>query len=377
MLGDLRSVRLFAETFGEAPDHLGRAPGRVNLMGDHTDYNDGFVLPMALDRSTWIAFKPRRGRRVRVASEGYPAAEFDLDDLDRSGPSWLRYVTGVAWSIGADDLAGWDGALATDVPIGAALSSSAALEIAVALAFAQASEIEWVPERMAIAAQRAEAEWVGMECGIMDQLAAACSVADHALFIDCRTLEASPIPMPTGVSTVVLDTGTRRELVDSAYNERRATCSRVAADRNVPALRDLEESDLAAIEDDNDRKRARHVVTENARATAAAAAMTEGDSQALGALMVESHASLRDDFEVSSPALDAMVDSALTTPGCRGARMTGAGFAGCAVALVDTEVLADFIPAALDRYEDVAGRRGAAYPSRPGDGASLQPWRQL
>lgn len=376
MLGDARSTRLFGETYGSAPAHLGRAPGRVNLLGDHTDYNDGFVLPMALDRSTWIAFTPRTDKRVRVVSEGYSAADFDLERLERDDPGWLRYLTGVAWSLGGEQLFGWDGAIASDVPIGAALSSSAALEIATALAFAESTHIEWDPKQMAIAAQRAEADWVGMQCGIMDQLAAACSVADHALFLDCRSLDTVPIPMPDGASVVVLDTGTRRELVESAYNERRAMCAAVAAEMGLPSLRDLAEVDINTISSEVGRRRARHVVTENARTKAAADSMAAGDPEKLGALMVESHASLRDDFEASSPALDAMVAGTLEAPGCLGARMTGAGFAGCAVALVETAALFEFLPVVLDRYSAETGRQGIAYPSRPGAGATLDTWKQ-
>jgi len=370
-----RARLLFRSTFGSSPAFVVRAPGRVNLIGDHTDYNAGFVLPMAIERASCIALRPRGDRRVRLVSEGYPSGGFRLDALERSEPRWLEYVKGVAWALGPGGTAGWDGAVATDIPVGAGLSSSAALELAAARAFAVAAGTDWDPVAAARAAQRAEVEWVGVACGIMDQLVIACAEADRALFIDCRSLEWSGRVLPAGTTVVVLDTGTRRGLVGSAYNERRAACEEAAARLELDALRDAGEDDLARLPPGDLRRRARHVVSENARTIAAAEAMQRSDAARLGGLMVESHRSLRDDFEVSSEALDAMVAAALSAPGCWGARMTGAGFGGSAVALVGTAAVGDFTAAVLGAF-GAAGGAGAAYPGRPAAGVQCLPWSE-
>ncbi len=371
-----RARRLFERSFRGAPTHLVRAPGRVNLIGDHTDYNDGFVLPMAIERATWVALRPRGDRRVWLVSEGYPEARFHLDDLDRAGPPWGQYVKGVAWAIGPGGTAGWDGAVATDIPVGAGLSSSAALELAAARAFSVAAGTAWDPPAAARAAQRAEVEWVGMPCGIMDQLVIASAEAGRALFIDCRTLEWAGRVLPPGSTVVVLDTGTRRDLVRSAYNERRAACEEAAARLGVTALRDVGEDDLVRLPPGELQRRARHVVSENARTVAAAEAMERSDAARLGALMVESHRSLRDDYEVSSEALDAMVAAALAAPGCLGARLTGAGFGGSAVALVESASVEGFVASTLRAYGTPGGSVAAAYPSRPAAGVECRPWSE-
>jgi len=328
-----RVIGGFEKLFGGRPAFLVRAPGRVNLIGEHTDYNDGFVLPMAMERAVWIALRPRDDRRVRVRSLDFDGtAEIDLDDLHRGDPAWAEYVRGVAWSLQEEgfDLCGWEGVTAGDVPIGAGLSSSAALELAAARAFASASGLEWDPRRMALLSQRAENRWVGMNCGIMDQLIAAQGEPGHALLIDCRSLDSRPVPLPPGTEAVVLDTGTRRGLTGSAYNERRARCEEAARLFGVRALRDVDEEEFRRREGDLDetaRRRARHVITENARTLRAAEAMSGGDPREAGRLMDMSHASLRDDFEVSSPELDAIVEITRRLDGCYGAR-EAAGEAG-------------------------------------------------
>lgn len=350
---------LFSERFREPPATVLRAPGRVNLIGEHTDYNDGFVLPLAIDRAVWIALRPRADRAVHVwSSEFTETAQFALDRLERGGggPSWSEYVKGTAWALeGAGHrLSGWDGVIGSDVPIAAGLSSSAALELATARAFAATSRITWDPAAMARLAQRAENEWVGVNCGIMDQMISAVGREGHAVLIDCRTLDTKAVPLPANVVVVILDTATRRGLVDSAYNERRRQCEAAAAFFGVAALRDVTPDMLAARAgglDATAARRARHVVTENARTLAAADAMCGGDAAVLGTLMNESHDSLREDFEVSSPALDTMVEIAQTQRGCHGARMTGAGFGGCAVALVDRDTSPDFVEQVAAEYE--------------------------
>jgi len=354
-----------------------RSPGRVNLIGEHTDYNDGFVLPMAIDRAVWIGLRPRDDRRVVVQSIDFDQrAEFSLDQLSHDESGWPEYLKAVAWSLGEAgyELAGWEGVLMGDVPLGAGLSSSAALEMATARAFSAAAGWSWEPARMAQLAQRAENEWVGVACGIMDQLVSGCGVEGHALLIDCRSLELEAVPLPPGVAVVVLDTGTRRGLVDSAYNERRSQCSAAAEFFRVKALRDVD-VDLfqrtSADLDEVTRRRAFHVITENERTLRAAEAMRRGEAQALGVLMNQSHVSLRDDYEVSCDTLDAMVECASAHPACYGARMTGAGFGGCAVALIDAEAADDFVQKTTEAYQQRTSMEPAVYVCRATAGTQV------
>lgn len=365
----------FARYWGGAPTFIVRAPGRVNLIGDHTDYNDGFVLPMAIDRAAWIALRPRSDRVVWLTSlDFHETAELHLDDLHNEQAGWSEYVKGVAWALQARGylLHGWEGVLIGDVPIGAGLSSSAALEIAAARAFQLVGGWAWDAAAMALAAQAAENQWVGMNCGIMDQLISAAGVAGHALLIDCRSLAVQPVPLPPDTAVVVLDTATRRGLVDSAYNARRSQCEAAARSFGVSHLRDVDLPTLMARADALDPvvlRRARHVVGENARVLAAVRAMQAGDAVTLGALMDAGHASLRDDFEVSSPALDAMVAQARRHVGCYGARLTGAGFGGCAVALVGATAVRSFVAEVSAAYTAETGHIPAVYVCRPMAGA--------
>ena len=369
-------VDLFRQRFGGSPTHVARAPGRVNLIGEHTDYNDGFVMPLALSESVWLAFRARDDGRVLLHSaDAERPAAFRLDGFAR-GTGWAEYPKGVAWALqdAGHDLIGVEGAVVSDVPRGAGLSSSAALELAVARALAEASEIVWDPTAMALAGQRAENGWVGVQCGVMDQMAIACGGAGHAVLLDCRSLDVTHVPLVGDTAVLVLDTGTRRGLVDSAYNERRAACERAAAALGASALRDVTLDALAGGEQTLDPvafRRARHVVTENARVLDAADAMRTGDAARLGALMVASHASLRDDYDVSSDALDAFVEAALDQPGCLGARMTGAGFGGCAVALVEAEHARSVSESAADAYRQRTGHKPTVYLAVASAGASL------
>ena len=375
----------FRERYGESPAHLVRAPGRVNLIGEHTDYNDGFVLPMAIDRAVWIALRGIDTDEVRVHGLDFEAdGRFDLAALraEDAAPAesvatdagWLEYLRGTAWALlGAGcQLRGWEGVVSGDVPIGAGLSSSAALEMATARAFAAVSGFDWEPAAMARLGQRAENAWVGVNCGIMDQMISAAGRAGHALLLDCRSLVAEHVPLPAGTAVVVLDTGTRRGLVDSAYNERRSQCEKVAAHFDVPALRDLTSKALAARAaelDDTARRRAAHVISENERTLEAAAALAAGDAARMGALMDASHISLRDDFEVSSEALDVMVECARRQEGCHGARMTGAGFGGCAVALAADAAADSLAASTVAAYRDATGNEPSAYLCQATDGA--------
>jgi galactokinase len=371
-------VRAFEARFGEVPAFVARAPGRVNLIGEHTDYNDGFVLPMAIERSVWIALRPRADGAVSVHSLDFgETAEFALEPLERGGPEWSEYLKGTAWALAeaGHRLRGWEGVMASDVPIGAGLSSSAALELATARAFAAVSGIAWEPGAMARLAQMAENRWVGVNCGIMDQMISAAGEEGHAVLIDCRSLKTRAVPLPQGTVVVILDTATRRGLVDSAYNERRRQCEAAAAFFGVPALRDVAPgafTEAVAGLDPLAARRARHVVTENARTLVAAEAMRAGNAGALGALMNASHDSLRDDFEVSSPALDAMVEIARAQRGCHGARMTGAGFGGCAVALVDAAEGAAFARDVAAAYERRTGLVPQIYVTGASAGAGLR-----
>lgn len=373
-----RATDAFSQRFGEPPALLARAPGRVNIIGEHTDYNDGFVLPMAIDRAIWIALSPRADRRVVVHSLDFASrADIDLDRLNHADDGWPEYLRGVAWALQAAGLPlrGWQGVMAGDVPIGSGLSSSAALELALARAFQTVSGFAWEPAAIARHARRAENDWVGMNCGIMDQMISAAGEAGSALLIDCRSLATTPVPLPAASVAVVMDSMTRRGLVDSAYNERRSQCEAAARYFSVTALRDVAESDFtqrATQLDDLTRRRARHVISENARTLAAAAAMRRGDASRLGALMNASHDSLRNDFEVSTAALDALVEAARSEPGCFGARLTGAGFGGCAVALVHVDAVDDFVPAVTRKYEVVNGQAPTLYACQPAAGASVR-----
>jgi galactokinase len=350
----------------------------VNLIGEHTDYNDGFVFPMAIDRAVWIALRPRPDGRVVAASLDFDETrEFDLGSLvKKDSDSWVEYLKGTAWALqGAGHvLKGFDGVVAGDVPLGAGLSSSASIEMATARAFAAASGLPWEPAPMALLGQKAENKWVGVNCGIMDQLISAAGVRDKALLIDCRSLETQPVPLPRGTVVVVLDTATRRGLVDSAYNERRAQCEAAARLFGVKALRDVTSARLAARAAELEPvtfRRARHVVTEDERTLAAAEAMRANDAARLGTLMDESHESLRHDFEVCNDGLNAMVDEARRAPGCFGARMTGAGFGGCAVALVAADHAEAFVRQVEAGYRKATGLDPKVYVCRATNGAEI------
>ena len=371
-----RVVQAFEQYCGGQPVFIVQAPGRVNLIGEHTDYNDGFCLPLAIDRATWIALRPRDGEVNVHALDMDDAAMFALDALPRDGADWSRYVAGVAWALQQNGytLCGWEGVLRGDVPIGSGLSSSAALELAMARAFAAVSGFEWQPTRMAQIAQQTENRWLGLQSGIMDQLISANGVAGHALLMDCRTLSLSPVPLPAGTAVVVMDTKTPRGLVNSAYNQRRAECERAAEVLGVAALRDADLTDLEQAADRLDAvvfRRARHVISENERTLRAAEAMRAGDAAALGRLMNASHDSLRDDYEVTSHTLDTMVNSARRQSGCLGARMTGAGFGGCAIALVRQADVTPFMANVAREYEQTTGLTPDLFPCQPSAGAGL------
>jgi galactokinase len=369
-----RCIASYAARWGE-PAIVARAPGRVNLIGEHTDYNDGFALPMAIGFDTVIALgsvgDPHQGP-VTVVSEGFGTAELDPAAEPSSSPDWARHVAGIVHLAAAEGLpaAGWRATIATDIPVGAGLSSSAALEVATVTALLARSGREWPPLAIARLGQRVENEVVGVPSGIMDQLISAGAVAGHASLMDCRALTLEPTPMPAGVAVAVLDTKTRRSLVEGSYRDRREACDRVSRLLGARALRDVGIGDLAAVADPTDRSRARHVITENDRTVAAAAAMWNGDAVEVGRLMAESHRSLRDDFAVSGPGLDAIVEVATAAPGSLGARMTGGGFAGCAVALVEAAATERFADAVRDGYR-YGGHTAEVWVCAPAAGAAI------
>jgi galactokinase len=341
-----RVAAVFAQRTGRDPEGVWAAPGRVNLIGEHTDYNDGFVLPAAIDRLVLAAAGRRRDGRLRLWSlQAGPPADLALEDV---GPGrvegWAAYPAGVAWALGQAgvELGGADLVVDGDVPAGSGLSSSAALECATATALADLHGAALDRATLAGLARRAENEVVGVPSGVMDQMVSMLGRAGHALFLDTRSLATEQVPLPleaAGLCLVVLDTRAGHRLVDGAYADRRAACEAAAAVLGVPALRDatLEQVEAAAgALGDPGLRRARHVVTENARVLEAVALLRAGDLDRLGPLLAASHASLRDDYEVSSPELDTAV-AAATDAGAVGARMTGAGFGGSAVALARAE----------------------------------------
>jgi galactokinase len=342
------------------------APGRVNLIGEHTDYNDGFVLPAAIDLGISIAMVPTDDRRVELRLlDGGERAVLELDTIgDRRG-HWLDYVAGTAWAMAEAGLPtrGFRGLLASDLPAGAGLSSSAALELAAAWALSGGEGPAADRMRMAQIARRAENGYVGVQSGLMDQFAVAFGRADHALLLDCRSLEHRAVPLPAGTRLVICHTSVPRNLAASAFNTRRAECERAVAAlaSRVPGIRALRDADLTALDavrgdlDDAAFRRARHVITEDARVVAMVDALAAGDLDAVAAAMTASHASLRDDYEVSSDALDALVAIAVSVPGVIGARLTGAGFGGCTVNLVHDDAVAGLREAVETRYPGMTG----------------------
>ena len=346
-----------------------RVPGRVNLIGDHTDYNDGFVLPLAIDRDCLIAFAPRDDGRVRVQS--LDVADGDVD-LDASGadsaaavePQWGRFVAGALAALAERGRApaGMDAAVASTVPAGSGLSSSSALSVALTLALATVAGFDLDPNGLAQAALDGEVRATAVPGGLMDQLTALLGRRGRALLIDCRALTAEPIPLPNAYAVLVVHSGLSRTLARSAYARRRETCEAAARELDLPALRD------ASLDQVRDEPIARHVVTENARVLEFAEALRAGDTTKLGPLLLASHASLRDDYEVSTPELDLAVDL-LVEHGAIGARLTGAGFGGCVVALVDRSRAADVAAKTVARYRAETGLQSASFIVNAVDGA--------
>ena len=388
-LSDSRTVEMveaFRQQFDAAPTHVSSGPGRVNLIGEHTDYNDGFVLPVALKRDVRFVFRPRADRSVRLFSLEYSEPyTFDLDRLAHDDDSlWVNYVQGMAWSLEEAGLrlTGIDAVLSGNVPRGSGLSSSAALEVSAAHAFMAAADQLTVltGPQIAKAAQRAENEFVGVNCGIMDQFISVLGKENHALLIDCRSLTYELVPMPEDAALVIGNTRASRSLASSAYNERRAECEAGVAllQSALPAIRALRDVTSTELEEhktllpESIYRRCRHIVSENERVMETVDAFCRNDLVSVGRLMDASHESLRDDYLVSSPALDAMVAAMRSTPGCFGARLTGAGFGGCAVALVEPgaeQLVADAI---FEQYPRATNIWPEVYTTRASDGAKVE-----
>jgi len=371
--------QIFNDTFGYAPTHAIQAPGRVNLIGEHTDYNDGFVLPCAIDYQTVIACAKRDDRQVRIVAVDYDNQQdsFSLDApiLSVKEPMWANYVRGVVKHLQQRDASfgGVDMVIAGDVPQGAGLSSSASLEVAVGTVFQQLYHLKLDGAAIAVNGQEAENQFVGCNCGIMDQLISALGKKDHAMLLDCRTLGTRPVSMPKDVAVVIINSNFRRSLVGSEYNMRREQCETGARFFAQPALRDVDIDQFKAVEHELDpqvAKRVRHVLTENARTLEAADALSKGDLKRMGELMAESHASMRDDFEITVPPIDALVEIVKAEIGDRGGvRMTGGGFGGCVVALMPFDLVDRVKAAVAEQYEAKTGIKETFYVCTASEGA--------
>jgi galactokinase len=377
-----KALSAFEAHFARPPEIVVRAPGRANLLGGHTDYNEGFVLPVALDRAAWIAAAPIAECEVRVYAldlDGYVA--FSLDPVPSAEGDWADYPRGVAWALQERGLetVGMEAVLTSSVPAGSGLSSSAAIEIAFAYTWQALIGFELGLRDLALTCQRAENVYVGVNCGILDQMASALGKKDHALLLDCRSLDTDAVPLPEGAAVVVADTGVRRQLASSEYNVRRAQCEQAVEILGqylptVHALRDVSLDDLEQLRAHLPEivyRRAQHIVTDNARVLQAAEALKDGDVITVGALMNGCHVSLRDDYEVSSLELDALVEAAWEVKGCYGARLTGAGFGGCTVALVATDSVPEFEAHVSAAYEAAFGRKPDVYACQSADGVGI------
>ena len=370
---DNNLIKQFKSTFGDEPRMFVQAPGRVNIIGEHPDYNDGFVLPMAIDRYVRVAFRPRSDDQIKLHSLEFDSVvDFSFNNFNHT-LDWQDYVKSIAWVLKINNytLKGWEGILSSNIPIGAGLGSSAALLVAILKVFSIICKFSWDGRLMAQFARQAENEWLNLKSGIMDQMISSLGRDGHAMLLDCRSLSPKFVPIPSKVKIIVLDTGTRRGLVESNYNERVKQCEESADYFGCGSLRDLSIKTF-----DNKKhglsnillKRARHVIYENYRTLEASKAMKQKDVKKIGYLMNESHQSLKEDYGVSSKELDIMVNTARKQKGCFGARMTGAGFGGCAVALVDQSFQKKFMKNIFDIYNLKTGIKPNIYLCEPSDG---------
>jgi len=387
MIDTLKST--FRARFGKEPQYIVRAPGRVNLLGEHVDYNDGFVLPAAIDRATYVALSPVASDHSTLVaadfaqevsfSAGTVPAKKQLDDS--SMPAWAHYPAGVMWVLNEAGLEtpSMQVVFSSNVPRGSGLSSSASVELAFATAWQTLGGWTKTPMELALLSQKAENHYVGVNCGIMDQFASACGVAGHLLLLDCRSLTWRTLPIPKDISIVIADTSMRRELTTSGYNERRQACEQAVQILskelpNIRALRDVSVDDFNRLSSQLPvlvEKRARHVIEEVERSQRAIPILEQGRIAEFGQIMNECHVSLRDLYEVSIPELDLMVDIAQGLAGCVGARLTGAGFGGCTVNLVESSVAETFAAELAKRYEAQTHKKPQVYICQASDGAGV------
>ncbi|MBY5945725.1 galactokinase [Photobacterium rosenbergii] len=371
----------FSSVLGYQATHLIQAPGRVNLIGEHTDYNDGFVLPCAIDYQAVVAAARRDDNIVRVVSVDYDnqTKEFDLTSEITFDEEcmWINYIKGVVKCLRGRgyEFAGADIAVSGNVPQGAGLSSSAALEVVIGQTFKTLYALEISQQEIALNGQQAENEFVGCNCGIMDQLISAEGEENHALLIDCRSLETKAVSMPEDMAVVIINSNKKRGLVDSEYNTRREQCEEAARIFGVKALRDVTIEQFNARVDELDEmvaKRARHVITENDRTEEAAIALSKGDIKRMGELMAESHASMRDDFEITVREIDYIVDTVKAVIGDQGGiRMTGGGFGGCVVSIVPPALVEEVKAVLAEKYEAETGLKETIYVCKAKAGAGV------
>ncbi len=384
-------VQTFHQRFGAAPTHLALAPARVNLLGEHVDYNAGFVLPAAIDRATYIAYSPAESaseHSTLVAADFAEEVSFAPENIaakttsdGSSLPEWARYPVGIAWALrkAGQTVRAINAVFASNVPRGAGLSSSASVEMAFVIAWQSLGGWFLDPMQRALLGQKAENQYVGVNCGIMDQFASACGVANHLLLLDCRSLEWQALPIPPDIAIVIADTSVRRTLTTSGYNERRQACEDAVniLSKDLPgiqALRDVSVDDFNRFSHQLPglvEKRARHVVEEVERSKRAIPLLQQGNIQEFGRIMNDCHVSLRDLYEVSIPQLNCMVEIAQSLPGCLGARLTGAGFGGCTVNLVEKSAVESFAVELAARYEAQSGLKPEIYICQASNGASL------
>jgi len=379
----------FQTHFGSEPQYVVRAPGRVNLLGEHVDYNDGFVLPAAIDLATYVAFSPAAADHSTLL-----AADFDQPalfsaktlsaktQLDGSPlPDWAHYPAGVMWALSEAGLEtpAMQAVFASNVPRGSGLSSSASVELAFSVAWQTLGGWKKTPLELAQLSQKAENQYVGVNCGIMDQFASACGVTGHLLLLDCRSLTWQPLPIPKDVAIVIADTSMRRELTTSGYNDRREACEKAVQilSKDLPgirALRDVSVADFNRLSNQLPalvEKRARHVVEEVERTQRAVSLLEQSNIHEFGQIMNECHVSLRDLYEVSIPELNTMVEIAQSLPGCFGARLTGAGFGGCTVNLVENSAAESFAAELARQYEAQTHKQPQVYICQASDGAGV------
>lgn len=382
-----RVQNAFYERFGREPQLVVRAPGRVNLLGAHVDYNEGWVLPAAIEQAVWLAVAPSDKRMVTIKALDFDGQEtqFSLSQPARPDPAeavtWADYPRAVAWTLGCDghDVTPIDGVFAGNVPIGAGVSSSAAVEVAFLTAWNQLDGLELGGVALATLGQKAENEYIGLASGIMDQFASLHGIHGHLVLLDCRTLEHALVPLPKNCSILVADSGIRRELASSEYNVRRRQCEEAVSilAGHLPDIRTLRDVSPRALELNAHhlpltlRRRAQHVVNECRRVLKGAECLKQGQVAAFGRLIEESHRSARDLYEVSIPELDLLAATAWSVDGCYGARLTGAGFGGCIVVLADSGAEASIRQALEDAYQDAFGKAPRIFSTQAADGAGV------